>query len=106
MALRRSCSTSTTSEPSTSSTGTRRATPSCAHSPTTAAQAVGIAEEIRGLFDAVTVPGTDGSPVRATVSAGCAAMGADDDRFSDIIARADVGLVMAKRAGRDRVIAA
>jgi len=73
---------------------------------TTAAQAVDIAEEVRALFSAVTVPGTDGSPVRATVSAGCAAMGADDDRFSDIIARADVGLVMAKRAGRDRVIAA
>jgi len=44
--------------------------------------------------------------VTATVSAGGAAMGADDDRFSDILARADVGLVMAKRAGRNRIIAA
>ena len=39
-------------------------------------------------------------------SAGCAAMGADNDRFADMIARADVGLVMAKRAGRNRVIVA
>ena len=51
-------------------------------------------------------PGPDGSPISATVSAGCAAMGADDERFDDIVARADVGLVMAKRAGRNRVIAA
>jgi diguanylate cyclase (GGDEF)-like protein len=73
---------------------------------TTADQAVAIADEIRTLFSAATVTGPDGSAIAATVSAGCAAMGADDDRFSDIIARADVGLVMAKRAGRDRVIAA
>ena len=33
-------------------------------------------------------------------------MGADRSRFDDIMAKADVGLVMAKRAGRNRVIAA
>jgi PleD family two-component response regulator len=33
-------------------------------------------------------------------------MGADDDQFTDIVTRADVGLVMAKRAGRNRVITA
>ncbi len=69
-------------------------------------QATAVAEEIRAAFDKQAVPGTDGSPVSATVSAGCASMGSDDDRFSDIVGRADVGLVMAKRAGRDRVIAA
>ena len=52
------------------------------------------------------IAGLDGAPLSATVSAGCAAMGADGDHFLDIIARADVGLVMAKRAGRNRVIAA
>ena len=47
----------------------------------------------------------DGALLAATVSAGCAGMAADNDRFVEIIARADVGLVMAKRAGRNRVIA-
>jgi diguanylate cyclase (GGDEF)-like protein len=73
---------------------------------TTVEQAAAIAEEIRTTFQGVSVAGTDGSPVFATVSAGCAAMGADDDRYTDMVSRADVGLVMAKRAGRDRVIAA
>ena len=68
--------------------------------------AVRVADEIRAAFAATTVAGTDGSPISATVSAGCAGMDADEARFVDIVARADVGLVMAKRAGRDRVIAA
>ncbi len=72
----------------------------------TAEQATGFAEQIRKSFAATHVPGTDGTRVSATVSAGVSSMGADDHRFSDIIARADVGLVMAKRAGRNRVIAA
>jgi diguanylate cyclase (GGDEF)-like protein len=69
-------------------------------------QAAAIAEEVRVAFADVPVPAPDGRPIRSTVSAGCAGMGADDDRFADILARADVGLVMAKRAGRNRVIAA
>jgi len=72
----------------------------------TADQAAAVAEEIRTSFALVQVIGPDGSPVTATVSAGCAAMGTDEDRFADIVARSDVGLVMAKRAGRNRVIAA
>ena len=69
-------------------------------------QAAAIAEEIRSSFALVQVIGPDGSAVTATVSAGCAAMGTDEDRYADIVARSDVGLVMAKRAGRNRVIAA
>ncbi|HXI82176.1 MAG TPA: sensor domain-containing diguanylate cyclase [Verrucomicrobiae bacterium] len=69
-------------------------------------QAHSIAEEIRTSFALVHINGKDGGRLSATVSAGCAAMGADNDRFVDIIARADVGLVMAKRAGRNRVIVA
>jgi len=72
----------------------------------TADQAAAVAEEIRTSFALVQVIGPDGSAVTATVSAGCAAMGTDEDRFADIVARSDVGLVMAKRAGRNRVIAA
>jgi two-component system cell cycle response regulator len=65
-----------------------------------------VAEEIRSTFAQVIVSSADGSPISATVSAGCAGMGADRDRFADVVARADVGLVLAKRSGRDRVIAA
>ncbi|HEY7133010.1 MAG TPA: GGDEF domain-containing protein, partial [Candidatus Limnocylindrales bacterium] len=72
----------------------------------TSDQAASIADEIRRSFADASVPGPDGKPVGATVSAGVAAMAADEERFSDILARADVGLVMAKRAGRNRVIAA
>lgn len=67
-------------------------------------QAAAVAEQVRTAFALVVSPGTEGLPISATVSAGCAAMGADNDRFSDIVSRADVGLVMAKRAGRNRVI--
>jgi diguanylate cyclase (GGDEF)-like protein len=67
-------------------------------------QARAVAEEIRTAFALVTILGPDGSTLTGTVSAGCAGMGADNDHFSDVIARADVGLVMAKRAGRNRVI--
>jgi diguanylate cyclase (GGDEF)-like protein len=63
-----------------------------------------VCEEIRGRFAERSVAGPDGSRVAATVSAGCAAMGADEDGFADILARADVGLVLAKRSGRDRVV--
>ena len=69
-------------------------------------QAQAVCEEIRQRFRDRTVEGPDGTPISATVSAGCAAMGADEDRFADIIARADVGLVLAKRSGRDRVVTA
>jgi diguanylate cyclase (GGDEF)-like protein len=71
----------------------------------TVEQARAVAEEIRTAFALVHITGKDGVRLSATVSAGCAGMGADNDRFADTIARADVGLVMAKRAGRNRVIA-
>jgi diguanylate cyclase (GGDEF)-like protein len=69
-------------------------------------QARDVCEEIRLRFAERSVAGPDGTRISATVSAGCAAMGADEDRFADIIARADVGLVLAKRSGRDRVVTA
>jgi diguanylate cyclase (GGDEF)-like protein len=71
----------------------------------TVEQARMVAEEIRTTFALIQIPSNDGL-LSATVSAGCAGMGADNDQFIDVIARADVGLVMAKRAGRNRVIAA
>ncbi len=69
-------------------------------------QAAAVADDIRMAFALVRVSGPDGTPIATTVSAGCAAMDRGEDRFDTIMARADVGLVMAKRAGRNRVIAA
>ena len=70
----------------------------------TVEDATAIAEDVRALFGQLVMRGPDGSPITTTVSAGCAGMGADDESFADIVARADVGLIMAKRAGRDRVV--
>ncbi len=69
-------------------------------------QAVTIAEEIRTTFAKLVIDGPDGSSIKATVSAGCAALTTDDERFDEIVARADVGLVLAKRSGRNRVVGA
>jgi len=69
-------------------------------------QAQAVAEEIRTSFARVRVDGPDGSPISATVSAGCAAMTMGEERFEEIVTRADVGLVLAKRSGRNRVVAA
>jgi diguanylate cyclase (GGDEF)-like protein len=72
----------------------------------TAEQAQAVAEEIRVAFALARVSGPEGTLLSATVSAGCSGIGADNDRFVDAIARADVGLVTAKRAGRNRVVTA
>lgn len=70
----------------------------------TVEEAASIAEEIRVAFGQLAATGPDGSRITTTVSAGCAGMNADGERFADIVARADVGLIMAKRAGRNRVV--
>jgi diguanylate cyclase (GGDEF)-like protein len=72
----------------------------------TVKEAAAVAEEIRAAFARVVIDGPDDTAISATVSAGCAGMGADRDTFADAVARADVGLVLAKRSGRDRVISA
>lgn len=72
----------------------------------TVEQAAIVAEEVRTAFGSLVVTGPGGSRIVTTVSAGCAGMGPDDERYADIVARADVGLIMAKRSGRNRVIAA
>ncbi len=71
-----------------------------------AEHAATIAEEIRESFKAIRVTTADGASIASTVSAGASAMAADPDTYAELLARADVGLVMAKRAGRDRVIVA
>ena len=68
--------------------------------------AVRVAEEVRRSFESRTVPGADGTPLHATVSAGCAVVDPADPTLESLIGLADVALFMAKEAGRNRVVAA
>jgi diguanylate cyclase (GGDEF)-like protein len=69
-------------------------------------EAVDVADGIRRELETRSVTGADGQPLRATVSAGCAVIDSADPTKEGLIGRADVGLFMAKRAGRNRVVAA
>ena len=69
-------------------------------------EASAIAEEIRNRFELGAIESPDGSPVSATVSAGCAAMGADLGTFTELLSRADMALAIAKHSGRNRVVTA
>jgi two-component system cell cycle response regulator len=68
--------------------------------------AVAVAEEIRQRLRARTIPAEDGAPLQLTVSAGCAALSDDEPTTAALLRTADVALSMAKRGGRDRVVAA
>ena len=64
-----------------------------------------IAEAIREAFAEQTFRGASGQRLSATVSAGCAELGPDDG-LTDLLDTCDVGLAMAKGAGRNQVVAA
>ena len=66
-------------------------------------EAVRVADEIRRGLAARTVPGADGQPLHATVSAGCAVIDPADPTREGLIGRADSALFAAKRAGRNQV---
>ena len=68
-------------------------------------EAARLADEVRRELEARSVPGADGRPLRATVSAGCAVLYASDPTREALLGRADAGLYMAKEAGRNRVVA-
>ncbi len=68
--------------------------------------AVRAAEEIRIAFRELDVIGPGGEVLRATVSAGCAALDSAIAGMNVMIEIADVGLAMAKSGGRDQVVAA
>jgi diguanylate cyclase (GGDEF)-like protein len=69
-------------------------------------EAVRLADEVRRGLELRTVPGADGQPLRATVSAGCAVIDPADPTKEALIGRADAALFMAKEAGRNQVVAA
>ncbi len=68
--------------------------------------AVRIAEEVRASLAERTVMGHDGARLQVTVSAGCAEIDQAEPTGEQLLRTADVALFMAKRAGRDRVVAA
>lgn len=72
----------------------------------TRSQAVEAAEEIRRNLAGCVITGPDGLGLHATVSAGCAEIDAIEPTREALLRTADVGLFIAKRAGRNRVAVA
>jgi diguanylate cyclase (GGDEF)-like protein len=68
--------------------------------------AVAVAEEILATLAALPISGDDGTRLPVTVSAGCAELGDEEPTGEQLLRTADVALFMAKRAGRNRVVAA
>lgn len=68
-------------------------------------EAFRIAEEIRTAFAEQWFRGASGERLSATVSAGCAELGPEDG-LGELLGACDVGLAMAKAAGRNQVVAA
>jgi diguanylate cyclase (GGDEF)-like protein len=64
-----------------------------------------LANQIRDALVAETVIAPDGTAVVTTVSAGCAMLAETDSTGEALLAMADIGLMLAKRGGRNRVIA-
>jgi diguanylate cyclase (GGDEF)-like protein len=65
-----------------------------------------LADEIRTELAAARIAGMDGTRLRATVSAGCAELPPEETELKALVQTADVGLAMAKNAGRNQVVAA
>ena len=61
---------------------------------------------MRTAFAKLRVDAPSGEVVRTTVSAGCASLEAWEVEGSQLVARADVALAMAKHGGRNQVVAA
>lgn len=65
-----------------------------------------VADEIRRELEGVAFQGVEGERLHATVSAGCASLGPNVSSLETLVEVADVGLQMAKRGGRNQVVAA
>jgi len=69
-------------------------------------EAVRLADEIRIAFRQASIDAAESGLPITTVSAGCASLDRTEISGSVLLERADVGLAMAKSAGRDQVVAA
>jgi diguanylate cyclase (GGDEF)-like protein len=69
-------------------------------------EAAKIADDVRLELMATRIPLDGGGAVHATVSAGCSAVGPGVGSMESLLQVADVGLQMAKRAGRNQIVAA
>jgi diguanylate cyclase (GGDEF)-like protein len=69
-------------------------------------EAVTLADGIRRELAHARFELPDGSTISATVSAGCSGLGPDVGSLGALVEVADVALSLAKRAGRDQVVAA
>ena len=65
-----------------------------------------VADEIRRELETARVTGSGGEELKATVSAGCASLGPAVASLEALLEIADVALQMAKRGGRNQVVAA
>jgi diguanylate cyclase (GGDEF)-like protein len=68
--------------------------------------AVAIADQVREAIAARRIRTDDGRELHVTVSAGCAELDPSEPTRESVLRTADVALFMAKRSGRDRVVAA
>jgi diguanylate cyclase (GGDEF)-like protein len=68
--------------------------------------AMRIADEVRVAFAECSVSDAEGRPLHTTVSAGCAEIGPEETDLEALLRTADVALSVAKRAGRNLVMAA
>lgn len=65
-----------------------------------------VAEEVRTALRGIGLANEDGERLMVTVSAGCTQLDEGQATRESLLRTADVALFMAKRAGRDRVVAA
>jgi diguanylate cyclase (GGDEF)-like protein len=69
-------------------------------------EATRVADEVRRELEGTTIALEDGGTIHATVSAGCSAVGPQIGSMDSLLQVADVALQMAKRAGRNQIVAA
>ena len=69
-------------------------------------EATKVADEVRRALESTPVTLEDGGTIHATVSAGCSAVGPQVSSMDSLLQVADVALQMAKRAGRNQIVAA
>lgn len=70
---------------------------------TTLDAAIAVGKRLCNAANMATLPQADGEQLRITISVGAAALLASDIAFDDLLKRADAGLYLAKKQGRNQV---